>query len=262
LATAVAGACFGRCGSGDSPSEPVTTADGGGDSAKPDVGGDTGKDGGGGTGGADSAPDSASDGPSDGGGDAGENLAACTALAKQSCELLFNCYPALGAFQMGDLTQCEPLQVDSCMMTASAKGSGDTPAGIAVCGAAFATCTDLPFEHPECTMPGTLDDGVSCLVNDQCKSGTCARLGENIVQCGIRWSGGALDAPCSNNTTCARHLCFSGKCVEYAAEGKPCGTSTPHARPTCCAPIAFAQSEAAYSRRRGGNTVRCQRPTT
>jgi hypothetical protein len=183
--------------------------------------------------------------PGDGGsGEGGGTSAmhACTDSAHASCTKRDTC--SLGGYvndsTYGSESACESRTVPTCLDGLGAKGTGQTPAKIEDCVAAYASsyaCADYFDNNPPtaCVPPaGTLATGAACGASAQCASTYCA-TGQYAV-CGTCQPLPAAGAPCQGNADCGRDLaCVKpagsttltmGTCAAWVASGGACLTNT------------------------------------
>ena len=123
--------------------------------------------------------------------DAGEDVApnaeggitsaqACKDSAYAQCSRLQQCSPTAMQLRHGDIATCEKNMAGNCLNAQSAPSSGATPATAEACAGAAASwaCNDFIFNQkipPGCQESnGSLPNGASCSVRQQCQSGFCA----------------------------------------------------------------------------------------
>jgi hypothetical protein len=111
--------------------------------------------------------------------DAGSPDQACGALATARCAKRMACEPAILFEDYSDPATCQNREKEVCLNSISAPGTGNTPATISACAAAFPSwsCTDWwnGITPDVCKVAaGSKANGATCIFASQCSSGYCA----------------------------------------------------------------------------------------
>lgn len=175
---------------------------------------------------------------------------ACTLDARAYCEKRKTCWPQ-GVndyrFQQtwGTLDRCLSDRKANCLASATRPGSGNDSARIQGCAMALQAQSCDNFQAnvalPTSACPpvvGHLDNGTSCVANDQCKSAYCDRAEDQA--CGKCNDKGGIGTACDQTADCAAGLaCISSPdtlsrtCMmpapppARARAGEPCGGMLP-----------------------------------
>ncbi len=192
--------------------------------------------------GGDGGGSSSGSGSSSGGGDGGgtSDMQACTDSAHAQCTQRDKC--SLNSYLNdetygGEMT-CESRTETECVANLGAMGTGQTPATLEACVAAYPSygCTDYFDSNPPaaCIVMGTLAMGAACGANAQCQSGFCA-TGPYAV-CGTCQPLPAAGATCLAQADCGRDLSgvkpsgsnamTMGTCAAFVASAGACLTGT------------------------------------
>ncbi len=178
--------------------------------------------------------------PADSGGsDASSAVAmACKVYAYTRCTALQGCSSTQMQIDYGDIATCEAYYTDSCVLAAAAPSSGSTLAHIQGCTAAISgwVCSDLIYAQnvpPACATPqGSLTNGATCAVNNQCQTAFCLR--PTGAACGSCAPAPNPGDPCTDAAQCgggsgAGLTCVEStqKCTAYSQLGASCNGSQP-----------------------------------
>jgi hypothetical protein len=171
---------------------------------------------------------------SEGGSDSGAATAACAAEAHAVCTLRSTCSSFNLSENYTSEASCESRTAAECVANLGATGTGQTPAGIQACAAAYPseTCANYYEGNPvtACVPPaGTGATGAACGASAQCASTFCA-IPEYQV-CGTCQPLPVAGATCQVQADCGRDLACavpagatSGKCAAWGASGAACLT--------------------------------------
>ena len=191
--------------------------------------------------------------PPDGGSfDADSMSQACANLATQECDAGERCTPEYEAIVFVDRSDCVARRTLGCEAQAALPGVGATVASVQACAdgvKAFAGCpwifsdsfatgfdghsvhpVDFPVQACAPLWRGTLDMGVPCADDSQCKSGFCAGL-RSKPSCGTCTPRAQLGdtcgtTPCDDGLFCHFDTHGKGSCETQTPRGGPCpGTS-------------------------------------
>ena len=158
---------------------------------------------------------------------------ACQTFAYQMCSYLQSCSATSLQNRFGDTATCQTVQLGTCLNSQRAPSTGASPAKATGCVDALSTwlCSDFLYGQnvpPACqTATGSLANGGSCGVNQQCQSGYCA-LPPNGA-CGTCAAMPPVGASCAE-FVCPRSLaCVAATqtCAAYAEQGASCSASQP-----------------------------------
>src|SRR5262249_54323511 len=139
----------------------------------------------------------------------------------------------LNKLQYGDEPTCEMRLSIDCVGFLDAKGTGQTPAKIQACVAAFPSyaCTDFRDNSPPtaCLVTGMLGNGMACGANGQCTSGYCNVASTKV--CGTCEALPLAGTMCNTAADCGHDLAcalatgaVAGTCAPYVTQGSPCLT--------------------------------------
>ena len=178
-------------------------------------------------------------GSADGEAGSGTN-SACRNSAYARCSKLVTCSPSSLENRYGTVAACEQLSFDQCAAAASATGSGQTASQISTCVSALPSwsCADFLLGQntpPACaTAVGSLSNGASCLVSQQCQSAFC-----NVPTggtCGVCAAALQLHDSCAASNCPATLICeaTTKTCETYSQLGATCGSSAPCAIGLTC----------------------------
>jgi hypothetical protein len=149
----------------------------------------------------------------------------------------------------GDMTTCTTREALACRNGLAAHGTGNSPAQVETCVAAFPTysCQDFFDNNPpsDCAVTGTVANAAACTFNGQCKSGYCQ--GTKNSMCGACADPPAAGADCSTSTcwhnqrcvaqgqTCEAVVSMNGACdaTHPCDNGLACFGDTATATGTC-----------------------------
>jgi hypothetical protein len=166
--------------------------------------------------------------------DGGAAAKACADQANALCTLRSTCSSFNIALNFPDESSCETRVAAECVANLGAAGTGQTPAGVEACAAAYPgeTCTNYFDGNPvtACVPPaGTGKTGAPCGASAQCASTFCA-ISEYQV-CGTCQPLPVAGATCQVQADCGRDLACavpanatSGKCAAWGASGGACLT--------------------------------------
>jgi hypothetical protein len=179
---------------------------------------------------------------------------ACEAYARANCARQQACSNGFLITRVyADLATCEQRTRDGCVASLAANGTGQTPANVQACAAAFPTvaCADLLNGDnlpAACATPvGRLAMGAACRYAAQCQSSFCAvPTGTNCGTCGPRPSAGA---PCNGpgapvgcgggGLSCVGETATApGTCLALGARGSLCDATRPCGAGLSCTPVA------------------------
>ena len=165
---------------------------------------------------------------------------ACLAQATALCALRNTCSPGFGIEKnYGSSSVCVMRTADNCVASLAANGTGNTPALVDACAAAYPseTCTDYYDGNPVAAcVPkvGTLANGGVCSFSAQCTStycsipqyqvcGTCATLPVAGASCQVAADCGR-DLACAIPTLASDDggLASSGSCQPFVALNGSC----------------------------------------
>jgi hypothetical protein len=163
-------------------------------------------------------------------------MQACADQVKAVCKQRDTC--SLNAFAndrtYGSEALCESLTAPPCVSALAAKGTGQSPANIENCVAAYSgvACPDFYDNNPPmaCLPPaGTLATGAACGANAQCVSTYCAVT--QFAVCGTCQPLPVAGAACTIQADCGRDLACAtptgataGVCAAFVAMGGACLT--------------------------------------
>jgi hypothetical protein len=111
--------------------------------------------------------------------DAGSPDQACQAYASARCAKWQSCEPANVKADFADATTCVAREKEVCLNSISAPGTGNTPASMTACAAAYTnwSCPDWAnsiVPEPCKIQPGSKAKGNPCIFSAQCASGYCS----------------------------------------------------------------------------------------
>jgi hypothetical protein len=194
--------------------------------------------GGGSSGGSSTGSSSSTSGSSGGGVNATK---ACNDEAAAICSLRDSCsggYTNKRVF--GSEAVCQARTAQTCINALDAPGTGNTPAAVEACAAAYPSeaCTDF-FDVNNTACPqqmGTRAMGATCAGAGQCTSGFCAVTQYTV--CGTCQPAPAVGATCQVQADCGRDLACafptvsvgdagvptSGRCAAFVPSGGTCLT--------------------------------------
>ncbi len=159
----------------------------------------------------------------------------CSDLAKAECAKLMTCTNGSGITRdYGDLHTCQTRLQLQCTLGAAAPSTGNTPAHITACVAAFPnySCEDFLTNNPPaaCIQIGTIATGSACEFNGQCTTGFCNNVKTALCgTCAAPPAAGTScqDANCARQQECvARTLTCQGYGAAQAScdnNAMPCG---------------------------------------
>jgi len=167
--------------------------------------------------------------------DAGTSVAqACADVAYARCSHLAACSSWAITARYGSETVCDQGLVAFCVNDFAAPSSGRNVAKAESCAAAvssWACVDDVVGQNPppECqTAGGTLGQGASCALNDQCATGRCQFPAGGA--CGVCGPPVATGDPCSDPADCGSGFSCSSDtktCAPLVAAGGACGFGMP-----------------------------------
>lgn len=180
---------------------------------------------------------------------------ACDAFARADCARRDACSNGFAVRRAyGDLATCEQRVRDACVTSLGARGTGQTPANVTACAAAYPSvaCVDLlngTNLPASCgAQVGAVANGAPCRYASQCQSGYCAvPTGTNCGVCAARPAAGAAcngpGAPIGcggSGLTCAGETAMAaGACVALGARGTLCDPTHPCGAGLSCTPVAL-----------------------
>jgi hypothetical protein len=180
----------------------------------------------------------------DAGTDAGSADEACALLAQARCTKRQQCEPAVLAADFADLATCEARDKANCLSSISAPSTGNTPASLTACAAAYSSwsCADWynGITPAACKVQsGTKANGSLCSFAAQCSSAYCAVFrGANCGTCAPQPSIGtscAAGNACGGNglycdsftDTCQALVTSSGQSCDAGSCGYQLGCVIP-----------------------------------
>ncbi len=156
----------------------------------------------------------------------------CKEYAYERCTRIQTCSSTAIVIQFGSVATCEAYYRGTCDVTLSAPSTNTTSAHTIACTAATMNwaCSDILFAEnvpPACaTIAGSLANGASCAVANQCQSSWCARTYGSA--CGTCAAMPVAGAPCVTGAECGPGLtCYNKACEPHAALGTQCGATSP-----------------------------------
>jgi hypothetical protein len=187
-------------------------------------------------------------------GDSGPSAAdvesACTLDAQSYCDKRKTCWPeGVSDFRFqrdwGTLQACVDQRKQSCLGDLHRKQTGLTTTRVQSCAQALQSQSCENFlagiALPTSACPpvvGPIDDGTTCVVNNQCKSNYCDR-GEDQL-CGKCADKGGIGGACDQSSDCAgglscltnpdtlaRACMMAGPAAVHARAGEACGGTLP-----------------------------------
>ena len=178
---------------------------------------------------------------------------ACTALAQARCSKRMTCTGGTGITRLwGDMATCLTREKLACTLGLAAPSTGNSPAEVEKCVAAFPTysCADFLDNNPpaDCQVTGPLAANAVCAFAGQCASDFCSN--NKNSQCGTCGPLPAAGASClssgcghgqecvASTTTCQTLGAASASCDPTTS---PCGAdlvcSGTAAAKTCMTPV-------------------------
>lgn len=167
---------------------------------------------------------------------------ACADLAAVQCMKRSACSDGADITRaFGDMGTCLARERIACLDALAAPATGQSPARVETCVAAFAgySCADFAANQPpaECAPTGARALGGTCAFNAQCASGFCARAAN--AQCGVCATPPAAGDPC-DDAGCGHGLtCIAAGtgsvCRAPGALAAPCDPSDPCGAGLSCA---------------------------
>jgi len=169
----------------------------------------------------------------------------CAELAQARCNKRVTCSNAIDPIGINlkrnykDVAECQAREELGCVDGLAAPATGNNPAAVEKCVAAYAgySCTDFLDNEPpaECMPIGSRTMGQPCTFNGQCDSGYCS--GNKIAACGT------CAPPPAAGVSCAASNCAHGQqcvatttlCQERAQTGGACDADHPCASGLSCA---------------------------
>jgi hypothetical protein len=170
----------------------------------------------------------------------------CGDRAYAYCGRLENCSTTAFQIRFGDETTCRNTISALCRYANAAPSSGASPAHTEACAKNIAgwACDDILSGQntpPECAQAGSLPNGATCAVDDQCQTAFCRRpFGGACGVCAPMPKVGdpCADAPCPPTLACVSRTMT---CAAYANSGNQCSATQPcNAGLTCVGVTASA----------------------
>jgi hypothetical protein len=169
----------------------------------------------------------------DGGGVAGPTAQqACADMAQAECAERMSCSGGANIERtFGNLDECTIRETLACLNGLAAPQTGNSPALIEQCVAAFGTysCADYFNDNPPaaCTVVGARPAGAVCEFNGQCASGYCS--GTKDTLCGTCSAPPAAGASCAASNCGHAQTCVDATlmCESYRTIGSACDAAGP-----------------------------------
>jgi hypothetical protein len=164
---------------------------------------------------------------------------ACSDLAQARCMKRQSCTNGAGITRAyGDMATCVARESLSCTIALAAPSTGNSPAAVEACVAAFATyaCVDFLDDNPPaaCIATGPGVAGAACTFAGQCASTYCAQ--NKTAVCGTCGDPPLAGASCATSVCARAQECVSASitCAAYGQMGAACDSSHPCAADLSC----------------------------
>jgi hypothetical protein len=151
----------------------------------------------------------------------------CEQLATVECDAEEKCTKRDFITAYGvDKAACVSRNKTRCLASLNLAGVTVAPSALAACAEAKAKLACPGYFDPAaataCDFRGTKDNGTSCALPMECKTGVCLSVGAS--GCGICVDQPQLGAPCDSDQGCGRLPCAaSGSCIpKWALLGESC----------------------------------------
>lgn len=143
------------------------------------------------------------------------------------CAKLAACSPYAFATTYGTAAECTKRQTSLAQKAAGAKGIKASAADLNTCATQLATTSCADFVGRKlpaaCTVPGTLQTGAACALDQQCAGGRCKQT--KGAACGVCANLAATDGACVTADDCGPGATCTSlhKCGPFTGLGQSCG---------------------------------------